>query len=281
MRLIPRVLCSSAMLVSVAHASTFLDFLLPKHPLQVVTVTDVLPAGKKWRTVSPENPAYYVAVSGGYQDLGAPKGGERPVSPEEVTRTMQKVLAKQGYLPATKKHPPELILLWIWGSMNKHVFYFPSSIPGHPGLQINSGAMMEYMGGDKLGLGRDRMDPFMGLSLPVGLERRSDAAQTIYEAAQDDLYIAGVVAYDFQAAHVRREKEVLWRTRISCPSRGFWLPEALPSMLVIAGPFMGRETPKPVWIDASDKFRPEVILGDSKVLGYLDEADGPDASPAK
>lgn len=263
-----------------AHASTILDFLSPKHPLQVVTVTEVTDAGKKWRPVSRQCPAYFVAVSGGYHDFGGLKAGERPVAPTEVTKNMYKVLAKQGYLPATRRHPPELALIWTWGTMNTETISYPSSIPGWRGVQVNSFAMMQFMGGEKLGMTLEH-DPFPSLQLPAGLERRSNAVQAIYEAAQSDLYVATLVAYDYAAAAERHEKSILWRTRISTPSLGFWLPEALPSMLAIAGPFFGRETPKPVWIDAGDKYRPDITLEDPKVLEYIDDAEAPRESPSK
>ncbi len=62
----------------------------------------------------------------------------------------------------------------------------------------------------------------------------------------------------------------MWLTKISCPSRGLALPEALPAMLAIAGPNIGRETAKPVWVKAAEQFRTEVKIGDPSVVEYLD-----------
>ena len=99
-------------------------------------------------------------------------------------------------------------------------------------------------------------------------------AQAINDAASDDLYIAAIAAYDFAAAE-RREKKLLWMTKISCPSRGLALPETLPAMLAIAGPNIGRETAKPVWVKATDQFKPEVKIGDPSVVEYLDTKQRP------
>jgi hypothetical protein len=256
-------------IIAPARASSLLEYLLPRHPLQVVTVTDVLPEGKDRAAPSPQHPVYFLPVSAGYYDFGPSKAGERPVAPEEVTKTMYKVLAKQGYLPATTRHQPDIILVWVWGSLNTPTIHFTSSIPGYNSVKLSAKAV-SFMGGEKVGLRDSRLDPFSDLLLPTGLMRRSDTAQAIYDAAHDDLYTACVVAYDYRAAATGR-KVLLWRTRISTPSLGFWLPEALPSMLAIASPFFGRETPQPVWIDADDKYRPDITLGDPKVLGYSED----------
>jgi hypothetical protein len=253
-----------------ARASSLLEYLLPRHPLQVVTVTDVLPEGKGRPAPSPQHPVYFVPVSAGYYDFGASKAGERPVPTAEVTKNMYKVLAKQGYLPASTRHSPDIVLVWVWGSLNTRYFRFISNIRGYDGVPLNALAI-SFMGGEKIGLRDPRSDPFADLMLPTGLMRRSDAAEAIYEASLDDLYTACVVAYDYRVSTEGR-KVLLWRTRISAPSRGFWLPEALPSMLAIASPFFGRETPQPVWIDADDKYRPDITLGDPKVLGYSEDA---------
>ncbi len=254
------------------------DILFPRPGLHVITVTDVTTAGRNARQASPDHPLYYVAVSGGYQDLGGYKAGEHEMPPRQVTANMYKVLAKQGYLPASSRHSPDLVLLWFWGTMNVERFGIPP-MRGINSLQVNSWAEASFMGGLKAGLINDRPDPFQTETLPVGLARRTDdLAEAIETASTDDLFVAGVIAYDFAAAK-QRKKVILWTTRISSPSRGFWLPEALPSMLAIAGPFLGRDTPKPVWIDASDKFRPDVTLGDSKVLGYIEETPPPPGHP--
>ncbi len=60
-------------------------------------------------------------------------------------------------------------------------------------------------------------------------------------------------------------------TRIAAPSLGFELGEVLPAMLAIGGPVFGRDTPKPVWVNADDRFKPNVTLGELKLIEYLKE----------
>ncbi len=100
-----------------------LDWIFPKHDIQVITVTDTTPVGALRRPASPANPVFYMAVSAGFRDFGGIVAGEKAPKKEEVFKTMGAVLAKQGYLPATEKNPPTLLLLWTWGTMNTDRIY--------------------------------------------------------------------------------------------------------------------------------------------------------------
>jgi hypothetical protein len=79
----------------------------------------------------------------------------------------------------------------------------------------------------------------------------------------------------------------LWMTKISCPSRGLALPETLPAMLALAGPYIGRETAKPVSVKATEQFKTEVKIGDPTLVEFIDnnplpviEAEAPSAKKA-
>ncbi|MBM3853044.1 MAG: hypothetical protein FJ399_07795, partial [Verrucomicrobia bacterium] len=97
---------------AVTARAGILDWLLPKHDIQVITVTDTTPAGALRRPVSPASPAYYMAVSAGYRDFGGIIAGEKAPLKEAVYKTMAAVLARQGFLPGTEQNPPTLLLLW-------------------------------------------------------------------------------------------------------------------------------------------------------------------------
>jgi hypothetical protein len=92
----------------------------------------------------------------------------------------------------------------------------------------------------------------------------------IADLATEDLYVAAISAYDFGAAS-RQEKVLLWTTKISCPSRGLAMPETLPAMLALAGPYIGRETVKPVSLKATETFKAEVKIGDPTVVEYIEK----------
>jgi hypothetical protein len=261
--------CAFALVVAAAPASAgILDWLLPKHDIQVITVTDTTPVGMLRRQVTPENPVYYVAVSAGFRDFGGIVAGEKEPKKEEVFRTMGKVLAKQGYLPATDKHPPTLLLLWTWGTMNTDRMYSfnPDDTEGR---QINRRQLLRFMGAYKLGLISKEPSAFMDDTMMAGVLFRDADQELIDDLSTEDLYVAAIAAYDFSAA-TRKEKVLLWTTKISCPSRGLAMPETLPVMLALAGPNIGKETPKPVAVKATEKFKGEVKIGDPTVVEFLE-----------
>jgi hypothetical protein len=267
-----------------ASAASFLDFLFPKHDVQVITVTDTTPAGALLRPVSPANPVYYMAINAGYRDFGGIIAGEKIPPKDDVIKTIARVLAKRGYLPATDQHPPTLMLTWTWGTMNTDRYYDGNA----DGRQTNRQQLLRFLGAYKVGLISKDRSSFQQDMMP-GLIFMDADAQAINEVAGEDLYIAAIAAYDYAAALERKEKKLLWMTKISCPSRGLSLPETLPAMLALAGPNIGRETAKPVWVTATEQFKTEVKIGDPSVVEYLDpkqplpvfDANVPSAKDAK
>lgn len=268
MRILTALLLTAS-LAAPLHAG-ILDWLLPKHEVQVVAVTDTTPVGALRRPVSPANPVYYFAVSAGYRDLGGIIAGEKIPNKDAVIDTIKKVLAKQGYLPASDKNPPTLLLLWTWGTMNTDRMYSgnPDDIDGQ---QVNRKQLMRFMGAYKLGMiAKDPKNSWQDDMTPMsGMIFRNADQDMIYELASEDLYVAAIAAYDFDAAS-KKQKVLLWTTKISCPSRGLAMPETLPAMLALAGPYIGRETAVPVSVKASDKLKPEVKIGDPTVVEYMD-----------
>ncbi len=243
-----------------------LEWIFPKHDVQVIAVTDTTPAGALRRKVTPENPVYYQAVSAGYRDFGGIIAGDKIPPKDEVMKTIAKVLAKQGYLPGSAEHPPSLIVIWTWGTLNTD--RMPTA-DGDEGRQINRQQMMRFLGGYKLGLITKEPDPFhQDLLMPGAMFRDADS-EMIADLATDDLYVAAISAYDYNAA-TKSQKVLLWTTKISCPSRGLAMNETLPAMLALAGPHIGRETVKPVSILATEKFKAEVKIGDPTVVEFLE-----------
>lgn len=251
---------------SVASAGNILDFLFPPRDLEAITVTDFTAEGSLLRLPTPDKPVYYTAISAGYRDLGGLKGGEKPIARQIVDRTMLKILAKQGYLPAREGQRPDIVLAWTWGTLNVE------RSPEFNGYsaRLNERQMLRFLGGAKLGLvSQNRSDPFPEPMLLPGLLDCTAEGRNLSDVASDDLFVATVAAYAVEL-NASKHAVLLWNTRISCPSRGFWLPDALPAMLAIGGPFIGRETNKPVWIRATDKFKPDIKLGDPKLIEYLE-----------
>jgi hypothetical protein len=254
-------------------AASILDWIFPKHDVQVVTVTDTTPAGALRRPVSPASPAYYAAVNAGYRDFGGIIAGEKIPPKDEVVKTIVKVLAKQGYLPSSDAHAPSLLLVWTWGTMNTDRFY-TGSTEEPDGRQINRNQLLRFMGAYKLGLITKEPDPFRQDTLLPGAWIRDADSEMISDLASEDLYVIAISAYDYAAA-LRQEKTLLWMTKISCPSRGLSMPQTLPAMLALAAPHIGRETAKPVMVKGSEEFKAEVKIGDPTVVEFLEKTPLP------
>jgi hypothetical protein len=264
-----RLVCLAAALlaaVTPAARAGLLDLLLGKRDIEVITVTDMTPEGRERRPPTPQDPVHYVAVSLGFQELGGVVGGEKPPPKDETIRTISKALAKQGFLPATNASPkPTLVLVFAWGTLNADMEY--GFDPDQPPIQRNRQQILKFLGGYKMGYSDRDFDP---LTPQLGGVSFMDFdARDFYDLAAEDFYMAVVAAYDLEALQ-KKQKKLLWMTRISCPSRGFWMPEVLPTMLAMAGPHLGRETSRPVWVNASDKYKPDVQIGDPQLVEFLE-----------
>jgi hypothetical protein len=179
------------------------------------------------------------------------------------------VLAKQGYLPATTEHPPTLLVIWTWGTMNTDRLY-TGSTDDLEGRQVNRNQLLRFMGAYKLGLiSKDPGSLQQSTYMSEALFRDADS-DMLLDLATEDLFVAAISAYDYAAA-AQQKKVLLWSTKISCPSRGLAMKETLPAMLALAGPYIGRETVKPVSVKATDKFKPDVRIGDPTLVEYVDK----------
>jgi hypothetical protein len=267
----PRLLLLLLLVLTAAPLRAgFLDWLLPKHDVQIVAVTDTTPAGAKMPPATPAKPVYYQGVSAGYRDFGGIIAGEKIPPKEEVVKTITTVLAKRGYLPADAKHPPSILLLWTWGTMNTEMDY---SGDDGGGRQINQRQLLRFMGGYKLGLVAKEPSGIADDMMQAGVMFRDADSDLLYSLATEDLYVIALSAYDFEAA-TKKQKTLLWNTKISCPSIGLNLVEALPAMMVLAAPHIGRETARPVSVKAEDKFKPDVKIGDPTIVEYMSQSPG-------
>ena len=153
--------------------------------------------------------------------------------------------------------------MWNWGTLNaRKSLFLPSS-----DTPLNHGQIVRFLGGEKLGYASSRSFAFPEYEQRIGLLPGGDLG-VLLEVANDDLYIAVIAAY-VPGERASETPVMLWQTRVSTPSRGFWLPEVMPAMLAIASPYIGQETAKPVWVRATDKFKPDIQLGDTKLVEYI------------
>ena len=258
--------CVSLDFAPVARAG-LLDFLFGKREIEVITITDMSPEGRLFRRPTPESPTYYIAASLGFRDLGGAVGGEKQPPNDEVIRTITKVLAKQGYLPATEQSPAAtLVLALAWGTLNADLEYGMN--PDSPPRQRNRQQILKFLGGYKMGFSAADFDPLVPSF--GGLSFHDFDSRALYDISAEDFYVAVIGAYD-AAAMAKKQKKLLWTTRISCPSRGFWLADVMPTMMAISGANIGREMSRPTWVNASEKYKPDIKIGDPVLVEYLDK----------
>jgi len=248
--------------------------LLFHHDVQVITSTDVTPAGALLRPASPSNPVYYLPLIKGYHVFGVSYGGEKVPSKEEAMRPIVRILADDGYLPADSHHRPTQVIMFAWGSLYPNVRPDPGADPDMPGSQVNYTQTVQFLGGEKLGLLSNLTAELTDTMLP-GLTRFDPDADAISHVAREALYVIALAAYEFPVVEPKHPR-MLWRTKISCPATGLVMADTLPPMITIAAPYIGRETGRPVWVNANDKFKTDVQIGNLKVEEYL----GPGKPPA-
>ena len=242
-----------------ARAGLF-DVIFPVSELKVITVTDVPRSLPPLRIATPAEPVYYLPVCVGYLDFGKAIAGDRLPRKEDMIRVISKVLAKQGYRPADEQHQPTEMILFAWGTL------YPDTLvmPGFPPVQFNYGRELAFLGAAKVGI-REAQGPAAFPEIE-GLTYWTAQRDAYRFAAGEMLYVAKISAYEFKPAAPAKPR-MLWTTRISCFARRRVMDA---TMVMIGGPNIGRDTPRPVWTRASEHFKAEVKLGEPKLEEFLD-----------
>jgi len=190
-------------------------------------------------------------------------GGDKVPPSKEAIQTITNILAKYGYRPANTTHLPTQLVLWTWGTLN------PTYDPNQTHLQTNRHQLLSFLGAEKVGLSIEP-EIFHGNHRAQALSFQDSETDAIYGAASQSLFVISLAGYDFEAAS-RKEHKMLWKTKIACPSTGFYFKVAFPTMLTLAGPNIGRPTLKPVVLKASDKLKAEVKFGELQMVEYIDK----------
>ena len=240
----------------------------------MTVVTEMTNYGRMMRPVSPEQPMYYVAESGGFRQLGETVGGEKSPAVADLERALKKSLAANGYLPATENGPrPALVLIYTWGSHNavdrETARLFPelarrnilerSLLVGGINFTNNLGRTMEF--------GESILD-------------LTDKQEYLTYQAANDCYFVIASAYDY-AAVAHSEKMLLWRTKMTVNAQGISMTESLPPLIATAAPFLGREMAEPEIISRRVNRKGHVEIGTPTVDEYLASPAAPDPARGK
>jgi hypothetical protein len=232
-----------------------------EHDVDVITVTDVTEAGHAFAPATPAKPVYYMIIDLGLQNFGRAWAGERIPNHRTARQWLMDAMAVQGFKLADQQHRPTQLFVFAWGLCS-----------GGPGA-------LKFLGGDKVDLmweyeqNGGMIDPRVLLR---GIKRMGVTGK-IWDFSQDDLFIGIVRSYTMDSLH-GPNTTLLWETRFGCPALGLWLADTLPLMIKTAAPNFGRETPLPVNVNASERFRTEVGIGELKVMG-TEPAGGDGSKP--
>lgn len=244
----------------------------PKKPgPEVLVVSDVLLTPPEAARPTKENPIHYIILGGGERTLGDAYAGDKMPKREEVARALVGVLETQGFRLTKLGGPiPQLAIVFTYGSANLSSVDLNETDPSTgetttSTVTFNHREIMALVGADKA-------------------SRRllmSSEADRINEAAREDRLYLFIAALDVDALLKRKEKKLVWRTRISIPSRGRWLPESVDVMLKTAGPYFGAATEMPVFLDDADRRKAEVQIGTPVVVPEQPAPKSPPPSAPK
>jgi hypothetical protein len=230
---------------------------LQKNPrLNLTIVTEMTPAGKALTPPTREHPTYYLAMDGGLVEEGDAGAGERPPNRDRLAQVMQSSLARSGYLTASEKNPPTVLIHYRWGVFNGLTGLTDDPESEQEVLRnLRTRAML--VGGTKFAAefmrAIDRRKS--GALEQLRFDARTDMLVTL---ATSDLYFLVAAAYDFEAGR-RGEKKLLWTTRLSTDSQGLALNDTLPTLVSNAGNYFGHDT------NGSVVFHPRLFEGKVEV----------------
>ncbi len=234
----------------------FVFSLLPKsfqkNPiLDYTVISERTDAGRKLSPVSPDMPAYYVAFSAGFRQIGDTYYGEKTLTPDSVERLLAKSLKTNGYLPSDgPAHPPSLLIIYSWGSHNRETLTeSPTEIEGS---MLDAAALV---GGDRFAQRMGKMiqetDEMSGppelvsFANPIHLFSLSGPKHDfMLTQALGDLYFVVASAYDYQSA-ASNQRILLWRSRMTVSSAGVNQERTLPALIASAAPYFGRDMAEP------------------------------------
>ncbi len=210
---------------------------------EVVANTDVFDHNAP--VPAPGRPVYYLAVSAGYRDLGYSMPAQQIPDAKGVLRMATRILEGQGYKMAPAGQTPSIMILCSWGTLYRN--------PNPYALKTYVPEMLKFLGAYKASM------------VPGPPNMFQPEIENLGALVPQGIYVMTISAFDFAVAQKGVAKP-LWKTNISNSTRGFYLPEILPTMLTVAAPLIGRETTHPVWINVDKHNEGRVDFGPLKVI---------------
>lgn len=258
-RTVPTIAAALAMIGTLVAAQGEAD---------VVVVGDVLKDVPFAQHPEPGRPIHYLLLGNKEVDFGFPLAGMPRPDPKAMEAELIKVLAQQGFVQTKVGGPmPEIMLLFSWGTANMATEDTPGTNP-ETGVNeddpeaptvfaYNRKEMRRLVGADKA--------DWQNVTLVDG--------DKIAEAVRSDRVYIFVVAFDAKELF-RKNKVVLWRTRMSVDLLDHALPDSFALMLASAAPYFGRNTDQPVFVDDQTR-NARVKLGEMKIIEEVPDPVAP------
>lgn len=237
----------------------------PLHSGTVMTaITEVTEFGKQKAAAPAQPPIRYVLKTGSYRPIGQ-ELKVKPVPATDLEHALQDALNTNGYAPATDAQPATVLVVYNWGThslpdggvsaasqelllqnvLDRAAFIAGAGFAkafGRAAEESISGAMaMAPAAGNGAFSAATSMQQVASMSDPVRMFRqRSVKNEVLVDQASSDCYYVIVSAYDLQSVGSNRRR-ILWRTRMTASTHGLSMSEALPRLIVAAGPWYGRD----------------------------------------
>lgn len=238
-------------------------------PLTFTSLGEITDEWKKTSPPSVQAPFYYTVATAKYRPVGdSPQ--ETPIEGKAVEELLRRSLATNGFLPADDTHAPSVGLVYFWGphaltdttgggsqeQILRNVLDRAALAGGDPFAADLAQAFRDSsrireatapsIGGSVIGGGAAAsMAQISGMADPVLIFRKRDPQnEALLDQATASCYYLVVSAYDYKSL-ATPQKKLLWRTRATVNSQGVSQSQVFPTLISVAGPFLGREALKP------------------------------------
>ena len=208
-------------------------------------------------------PVYVSVHPGGQYDFGQVPGGEHAPAAAALGQDLTEALDRIHYLAADPGHPPSLLIVFNWGT---HCALANST--GDAGYR-NLYDRAALIGGERFcGELKTAIDqtvdstgsisnrpwgvrmPGMGAQTPAQLldgvspiemfRKRDPLNRRLLDLVADDCYYVVVSAFDYSTVNTER-KRLLWRTKLTVPTRSVSMMAAIPALIAHGDGYFGRE----------------------------------------
>jgi hypothetical protein len=214
-----------------------------------------------------EHPVYVAIHSGGQHDFGLVPAGESSPSPEELGRRLEAVLDQRHYRRADDGHPPALLIVFNWGThcalagentgdSTYRNMYDRAALVGGTKFSddlktvidqtiASTGSISNQPWGPQLsGNGPQTPAQMLDAVSPVEQFRKRDPLnRRLMEQVAEDCYYVVVSAFDYSTVTTTK-KRLLWRTKLTTPTRHVSMVKALPALIANGAGYLGRPMDK-------------------------------------